>query len=212
MALGFTSLRPVTEVPMPASRIPNLLSTFRMAAAPLLLPAAATGRIPFLILLGLLLASDGLDGYLARRLGALSARGALLDSVADHVMAVCAFAGVWLLWPQPLKQEARSVVLIASAYILPVVYSLARYGRLFAYHTVLSRIAGALTTSAILPFLLGWTSLPFRLAAVVEVLVALEYLTISVLLPDHRGTVRSVFTARRMTSRPASVDPARNPF
>jgi len=197
---------------MPASRIPNLLSIFRLAAAPLLLPAAAAGRTPFLILLILLLTTDGLDGYLARRLGALTPRGALLDSIADHVMSIAAFAGVWVLWPQPIKQEARYVVLIAAAYILPVVYSLARYSRLFAYHTLLSRFAGALAAAAILPFLAGWTSLPFRLAAVVEVLVALEYLTISFLLPDHRGTVRSVFAARRMAvTATGSVDPARNP-
>jgi cardiolipin synthase (CMP-forming) len=197
---------------MPPSRIPNLLSYSRMAVAPLLVPAAAAGKTPFVVLLVLLLLTDGLDGYLARRLGALSPRGAMLDSIADHVMSVCAFGGVWLLWPQPLRQEAVYVVMIASAYILPVIYSIARYGRLFAYHTLLSRFAGALAAASILPFLFGWTSIPFRLAALVEVLVALEYLTISILLPEHRGTVRSVFAARRIAGTSSgNVDAARNP-
>jgi phosphatidylglycerophosphate synthase len=197
---------------MPPSRIPNLLSLLRMVTAPLLVPAATAGRTTFLVLLTLLLVSDGLDGYLARRLGALSARGAMLDSIADHVMSICGFAGIWYLWPQPLRQEAPWVVLIVSAYTLPVIYSLLRFGRLLAYHTFLSRIAGFVAAAAVLPLLLGWSGVPLRVAAVLELLVASEYVTISILLPDHRGPVRSLLAARRMAgSSDVSVDPAENP-
>jgi phosphatidylglycerophosphate synthase len=194
------------------SRIPNFLSLSRLAAAPLLVPAAWIGSAVFLLLLALLLLTDALDGYLARRLGAFTSRGALLDSIADHATSICAFAGIWHLWPVPLRRDAPYVVLLAVAYVLPVIYSVARRGQLLAYHTLLSRLAGALTASAILPFLLGWTSLPFRLAACAEGLVALEYLTISVLLPDHRGPIRSVLEARRIAGGSgASVDPASHP-
>jgi hypothetical protein len=136
----------------------------------------------------------------------------MLDSIADHAMSIFAFAGVWHLWPAPLRQEAPYVALIAAAYILPALWAIARYGQLFAYHTVLSRVAGALTAAAIVPFLMGWTSLPFRVASLVEVLVALEYLTISILLPDHRGPIRSILAARRMALESGgSVDPASHP-
>lgn len=197
---------------MPPSRIPNFLSLTRLLAAPLLVPCALAGPVPFLALLGLLLLTDAVDGYLARRLGAFTPRGAVLDSVADHAMSISAFVGIWHLWPAPIRQEAPYVALIAAAYILPVLWAIARYGHLFAYHTVLSRIAGALTAAAIVPFLMGWTSLPLRVASLVEVLVAMEYLTISVLLPDHRGPIRSILAARRIALESGgSVDPARHP-
>ncbi|NOT09540.1 MAG: CDP-alcohol phosphatidyltransferase [Gemmatimonadales bacterium] len=184
-----------------------------MAAAPLLLPAATAGRAPFLAVLGLLLATDGLDGYLARRLGAITPRGALLDSVADHVMCACAFAGAWRLWPGPLNREASYVALIAAAYGLPVLYALLRFGRLLSYHTLLSRIAGIAMTAALLPLLYEWSGLPFRIAAIVEVGVALEYVTISILLPEHRGPVRSLLAVRRLAGPPQarSVDPVGDP-
>ena len=88
------------------NNVPNLLSALRLLAAPLaaylilashdsaaLLTFAAAG------------ASDGLDGFIARRWGVASAFGAWLDPVADKLLMVLClaalfFAGVtpgWLL-------------------------------------------------------------------------------------------------------------------
>src|SRR5688572_32895119 len=54
------------------------------------------------------LLSDVLDGALARRLGASSETGRLLDSWADLLIALVSFAGATLLWPDTMRQEARS--------------------------------------------------------------------------------------------------------
>lgn len=162
-------------------RLPNILSTARLIGAPLLIPAAMAGPWVFLAWLITLLVSDGLDGILARRWGAETERGRLLDSWADHAMAVCAFGAVWVLWPEPIRREAVYVFIIAAAYSIPAAYAIIRFGRLFAYHTPLSRLAGAVMALALLPFLFQWTAVPFRIAAGLEVLVALEYFTISLL-------------------------------
>lgn len=191
-------------------RLPNILSTARLIGAPLLVPAAMVSPWVFLAWLIALLVSDGLDGILARRWGVETATGQLLDSWADHAMAVCAFGAVWVLWPEPIRRDAMYVATIAAAYSVPAAYAVLRTGRLFAYHTRLSRLAGAVMALALLPFLFQWTAVPFRIAAGLEVLVALEYFTISLLLPEHKGTIRSVFEARRLALGVGqSVDPAR---
>ncbi|MBW2327077.1 MAG: CDP-alcohol phosphatidyltransferase family protein, partial [Deltaproteobacteria bacterium] len=64
--------------------IPNLLSGFRLFAAPFLLYLAWMGHPNlFLVLLALSLLSDSIDGFVARRLNEVSELGTKLDSWGD---------------------------------------------------------------------------------------------------------------------------------
>ena len=75
-------------------RLPNKLTLTRMAAVPVLLalyPAAVALQSVFLFALcALIFASaaitDMLDGYVARRYGAVTPLGALLDQIADKLL------------------------------------------------------------------------------------------------------------------------------
>src|SRR5262249_55901559 len=72
--------------------IPNLLSAARLAIAPFLF--AVLWRREYGLALALCVIagiSDGLDGMLARRLGATSRFGAYLDPVADKILLSGAF-------------------------------------------------------------------------------------------------------------------------
>ncbi|HSF04071.1 MAG TPA: CDP-alcohol phosphatidyltransferase family protein, partial [Solirubrobacterales bacterium] len=85
----------------PVASAPNLLSAFRAVCAPVLLALAwhgATGS--FLVLFALGLASDVLDGALARRLGLESDLGARLDQWADFALWTSLPFGAWWLWPE----------------------------------------------------------------------------------------------------------------
>lgn len=70
--------------------IPNLLTLSRIAAVPVLIallwtprPSLWAAAFGLYVLIG---ATDWLDGYLARRMGAVSRLGAFLDPIADKVL------------------------------------------------------------------------------------------------------------------------------
>lgn len=79
--------------------LPNALTVGRLLAAPLvgLLVLAGTGgdaaRAAFLVFAAAA-ATDFLDGWLARRLGATSALGRALDPIADKAMVVIALSAL----------------------------------------------------------------------------------------------------------------------
>ena len=77
--------------------LPNLLSLARLAIAPYLFWLLWRGHFD-LALVAILVAgiTDGLDGYLARRLGISSRTGEMLDPIADKVLLSGAFVALWL--------------------------------------------------------------------------------------------------------------------
>lgn len=87
--------------------IPNILSFARILAAPyvflLLWTRDWTAAMVWMTVIG---ATDGFDGYLARRLNATSKLGAMLDPIADKLLLMGAFLTlamnatipVWLAW------------------------------------------------------------------------------------------------------------------
>jgi cardiolipin synthase len=77
--------------------VPNLLSLARVAIAPYLFWALWRGHFDG-ALVAILVAgiTDGLDGYLARRLRVSSRTGEVLDPIADKVLITCAFVALWL--------------------------------------------------------------------------------------------------------------------
>src|SRR5471032_1372270 len=86
--------------------VPNLLSALRLAAAPLAAWAIHSGHdTAALLVFAAAGASDGLDGFIARRWGVTSDFGAWLDPAADKLLmllcliALCAVSVVppWLL-------------------------------------------------------------------------------------------------------------------
>ncbi len=78
--------------------LPNALSIFRLADAILLfvLWKFSLGASIFILLILLGILSDFLDGFLARRLGATSRLGAILDPVADKVFVNILFLLLYL--------------------------------------------------------------------------------------------------------------------
>ena len=69
-------------------RIPDILTCLRIPGAACLLCFSPAGAA-FWVIYGLCGISDMLDGYLARKLGAETKAGAVLDSVADICLVAC---------------------------------------------------------------------------------------------------------------------------
>ncbi|HZI30154.1 MAG TPA: CDP-alcohol phosphatidyltransferase family protein, partial [Gemmatimonadaceae bacterium] len=96
--------------------IPTALTIFRLLSAPVLMVLAYMGRERYFLWLAIAaLLSDVLDGALARRLGASSETGRLLDSWADLLIALVSFAGATLLWPDTMREEAGYFALVLAA-------------------------------------------------------------------------------------------------
>ncbi|HSA57673.1 MAG TPA: CDP-alcohol phosphatidyltransferase family protein [Gemmatimonadaceae bacterium] len=179
--------------------IPLALTIFRICSAPVLVVLAAMGRERYFLGLAVAaLLSDVLDGAIARRLGAASETGRLLDSWADLLIALVAFVGATLLWPDTMRQEALYFALVLAALVAPNAYALVRFRRLLGYHTVSAKSSGVLLSVGAVLMFMGITPMLFRVAAIVEVLVAAEYVAISCLIPGWTGEVKSIVHAMQL--------------
>ena len=178
--------------------IPTALTIFRLLSAPVLMVLAYMGRERYFLWLAIAaLLSDVLDGALARRLGASSETGRLLDSWADLLIAMVSFAGATLLWPDTMREEAGYFAIVLTALVAPNAWGLLRYRRLLGYHTISAKASGVLLAVGAVALFIGLTPLPFRLAAFIELAVAAEYIAISLILPGWNGEMKSVIHAWR---------------
>jgi CDP-diacylglycerol--glycerol-3-phosphate 3-phosphatidyltransferase/cardiolipin synthase len=81
-------------------RAPNLVSLLRVPLA-VAFPLVAHTPAAAITVLGLAGATDVLDGLLARRLGAVTALGAVIDPVADKIFALSAMGSLLALHRLP---------------------------------------------------------------------------------------------------------------
>ncbi len=175
---------------------PNLVTASRIALAPVMLGAAIRGeRGWFAAVLGVALATDVLDGFLARRLQAYSEFGRKLDSIADYVTLFTGLAGIALLWPEVVRSEWPWFAAVMGSFFLSMAFCFWRLGRAPCYHTWASKATVAACVVGLVPLLAGWTPIPARTVAVFQVLVGFEAMAIAWLIPWHHGEMPSVWHA-----------------
>jgi CDP-diacylglycerol--glycerol-3-phosphate 3-phosphatidyltransferase len=183
---------------MAAWNLPNLLSALRLVSAPLLLLLAVAGqREAFLGLLALAFLTDAVDGVLARRLGQASRLGAQLDSWADVSIYAVTAISLWLLWPALLRAEWLAIAMVVASVALPALVGLLRFRRFTSYHTLLVKLAVVATVIGLFLMLLGLSVWPFRLAALLALLAALEEIAITLVLREERSDVVSLWHVLR---------------
>jgi phosphatidylglycerophosphate synthase len=174
--------------------LPNLLTGFRFVAAPGLLWLAWQGYgIAFMILLAIAFLTDLLDGLAARLTGQMSEFGATLDSWADVIIYLTIALGCWWLWPDVVRRELIYVVLIVASCLLPAIAGFSKFGRFTSYHTWGVKIAAASMGISLYVMFLGGPEWPFRVAAVICILAAIEEIALTLLLSEPESNVRSVY-------------------
>lgn len=166
--------------------VPNALSLARLGAVPVLMWLAVVGQEGvFTGLLLLALVSDLLDGWLARRLQVVSARGALLDSMGDMALTLAILWGIGWLHPEVFERDGWIIYSLLVAWLLAHTASLLRYGRLASYHTWLIRIGiAAFNFFAIILFLFGYQPWLLYLAASLSLLGVIEHFLLLWRLPS----------------------------
>jgi CDP-diacylglycerol--glycerol-3-phosphate 3-phosphatidyltransferase len=179
--------------------VPNLLSAFRVACVPVLLALAWHGAVElFVVGFALGLVSDVLDGALARWLGQETDFGAGLDQWADFALWVSLPLAGWWLWPEIIAREAIYVLVALVCMLLPTAIAYRKYRKVPGYHTWSVKL-GSVGMGISVPLLLLFdVALPFRAAALFQVVCAIDELGITWLLTACRHDVPSVFHALRI--------------
>ena len=179
--------------------LPNGLSAARLAAAPVLIVLAiAAHEQVFAILLVAALATDVLDGWLARLLRVQSNLGAALDSIADVTTLMAATVGIWRFHPHVLAEHVFACGVVLGGWAVVCAVALLRYRRLSSFHTYASKAAGyALGFFLIALFVSGFSAWLFYTAIVLSACSSAEELVLLWMLPHWRSDVRGIWWVLR---------------
>ena len=192
------------------SRLPNAITSLRIAIIPLLVWLAMSRHHG--LFAGLLVASlvgDIVDGLLARWLGATSALGAMLDSIADTLLFFVAAYGTVVFYPEALAAHPAIFALVPLVWASENTAALLRYRRLSSFHTYLSRIAAyTLGMFVTVLFLFGFSAGLMRIAVALLVLATAEEFVLLWLLPAWTPDVRGAWwVLKERVVQPASGPP-----
>lgn len=167
----------------------------------LLMTAVAGSRRGFVALLVIALATDALDGFLARRLNAYSDLGRRLDSAADYVTLITGAAGIALLWPDIMHRELPWVMAGLGGFFTVLAFGFVRFGRALGYHTWATKLLALASALSLIPLLSGGPPWPFHVVVILQVAASLEQIAIALLVPTHRGEMPTVWHAWRLRIR-----------
>lgn len=172
------------------------LTHARMVSAPVLLAAAMLDapRV-FVVVAACGFLSDALDGPLARAAHSASPRGAALDSRADVALCVAMLIGLAILLPAPFRAERVTLVVVVSAYVVPIAVGWLKFRTLTAYHTILARVSLVVLPLSVVLWLAWQTAWPVHAAAALLTLSAVEELAITLMLPAPRHDVPHLFSS-----------------
>jgi CDP-diacylglycerol--glycerol-3-phosphate 3-phosphatidyltransferase len=168
------------------ARLPNAISLARLLCVPVLVWLAFKGfAVGFATLLILALSSDVLDGWIARRLDAVSRLGAVLDSLGDMGLTLAILLGIWFLHPAVYAQDGWVIYSLLGAWLLAHSASLVRYRRLASFHTWVIRIGIALfNLFAVILFVFNYYPWLLYVSASLSLLGVIEHFILLALLPQ----------------------------
>lgn len=185
----------------------NLLTAFRLVAAPVLLIFAwFEYPIAFLVLLAISFFTDVLDGYVARRLGQISSFGSRLDTWSDVVIYSTIAMSSWWLWPDTVREQAFYIMIVIASLLLPAVVGGLKFKTITSYHTWSAKIAVALTGLSLYPLFLAGLALPFHWATLVCAVAATEEIMITLLMPEPHSDIRSLLWVIQNRDNLKSID------
>lgn len=191
-------------------RIADALSGLRLLLVPVIWVVALLGN-GGLVGVGLLVAAatDFFDGYLARRLGQESARGARLDSLADNLLLVSAMVWIQLLHPEILRENTVLVVTAFGVYLTSLAVGLIKFHQLGNLHLYSSKVAGgALYSFAVITLVAGAYEPPLLwLAAAAFIVSSAETLLAQLVLSAVDESMGSIFLVLRRRAESNTVQP-----
>jgi CDP-diacylglycerol--glycerol-3-phosphate 3-phosphatidyltransferase len=176
--------------------IPNIISSCRIALAPVLAICIIFGReelFAWLLLFALL--SDIADGIIARTFNLQTKLGATLDSLGDMGTYLAAVAGIFVFQMEFVQTHWIELVIILSFYILEKVKGFVAYGRPFnAFHTYLSKSTAYFQGAFVLSlFFWGFQWFLFYPSMTLCITANVEEMILSSVLRTHASDVKGLF-------------------
>jgi CDP-diacylglycerol--glycerol-3-phosphate 3-phosphatidyltransferase len=181
--------------------IPWLMAAGRAVLGPVLI-AGASCRWNGMALAGMVvtaLVSDIFDGVLARRWRCDTGALRLFDSMADTAFYVCTGVALWLAHPADLIEDKVPLFALLGIEAVKFAFDFAKFGKPSSYHSYLAKCWGLLLASALIAeFAAGHARALLVPALWLGVVVNLEGLVVSTLLPVWRQDVPTIAAALRL--------------
>jgi|TARA_R110002051_G_scaffold244906_2_gene304743 CDP-diacylglycerol--glycerol-3-phosphate 3-phosphatidyltransferase len=187
--------------------IADWFSFYRIFAVPLLLGLVWFGeRQLFTWFLLISYSTDAIDGFLARKLNIVSARGSQLDSVGDQITLIMGLIGLIVFETAFMKENYGLILLAFIPYVLQMIIAFIKYGKATAFHTYLAKTSAVLQGVFILWLLFfGPVYWLFYTMIIIGVLETIEEISLIYMYPHWVKDVKGIFWAlhddRRTTSR-----------
>jgi len=175
--------------------VPNLLSFYRLAMAPVIIALALTEeRTLFIVLLCISFATDVLDGFIARTWNLCTTLGARLDSIADQLTYVAALVGVFQFEYQALQPHIAMLYVFIGFLLLAALIPLIKFREPPSFH-LYSFKANALLQGIFIVtlFVFGFNIYLYYFAMGFGILACLEAIGVSLIIDKPISNARSLF-------------------
>ncbi|HEY9873835.1 MAG TPA: CDP-alcohol phosphatidyltransferase family protein [Candidatus Obscuribacterales bacterium] len=185
------------EAPFFVARIPSILVGIRVAIAPLLVLDAMDHNTTIWFVVGYILAilSDIFDGIIARRLGVSTVQLRQADSWADICLFICLAISTWLVYPHVLIDFKTPLLLAVAAQLILFTISLIKFNKFPSFHTYTAKIWGIMLLIATVSLFGFGYDKPLWLAIVFCWINSLKEVAMTLLLPEWKCDVLSIFHA-----------------
>jgi CDP-diacylglycerol--glycerol-3-phosphate 3-phosphatidyltransferase len=181
--------------------IPWSMVIGRAVMGPMLVAMTAWGVAGWVLsaVVVLMLVDDIADGMVARHWGMDSPALRLVDSCADTVFYLGTAVAMWLRAPQTLRENLYLIVALFALEAGRYVLDFAKFGKAASYHSYMAKAWGLVLAIAIVCVLArGAPVWMITVAAALGVLVNLEGVTMSLLLPRWQNDVKTLRVAMRI--------------
>ncbi|MET6989945.1 CDP-alcohol phosphatidyltransferase family protein [Sediminicola arcticus] len=177
--------------------IADWFSFYRILAVPLLLAFVWYGeRTLFTWFLLVSYSTDAIDGFLARKLKIVSARGSQLDSVGDQITLIMGLIGLIVFEIAFMKANYGLILLAFIPYILQMIIAFVIYGKTTAFHTYLAKTSALLQGVFILWLLFfGPVYWLFYTMIIIGILETIEEISLIYMYPHWVKDVKGIFWA-----------------
>ena len=175
--------------------VPNVLSAYRIAVAPVTLGMILCNhRTAFATLVISSLVTDVFDGFIARRWHQETDLGAKLDSCADLITYALAMCGMAMFERPFIVAHGLAFGLMISFYIAAQALSLVRFHHLINLHLYTSKAMGVvLGVFFVLYFVVAYIPAIFYGMVSLSLLNNIEEMIVLSLLPERRFNVRGLY-------------------
>jgi cardiolipin synthase (CMP-forming) len=176
--------------------IPNILSGLRLLSVPVMILLTFLGRDDIFkwVLLGAL-ASDILDGFIARTFRMVTKLGSILDAMADTAMYVVVVLAIGVLRFDFVLQQWVPLAVVVGLYLAEKVKCFFKYGKLFnSFHNYLAKAMGYAQGLFVLTlFFFGYQWFFFYPAIGIGILANIEDMVLSSLLPTYEQDTKGLY-------------------